>query len=57
MREAFQDDLDAITNTLTEMCNLACGAMVDATKAILEADLALRKLFQKMTRLTHFTMT
>jgi phosphate transport system protein len=41
MREAFQDDLDAITNTLTEMCNLACGAMVDATKAILEADLAL----------------
>jgi phosphate transport system protein len=41
MRDAFHDELDAITNTLTEMCHLACGAMVDATKAILEADLAL----------------
>jgi phosphate transport system protein len=41
MREAFQDDLEGITHSLTEMCNLASGAMVNATKAVLEADLAL----------------
>jgi phosphate transport system protein len=41
MREAFQDDLDAVTSSLTEMCQLSSGAMLNATKAILEADLAL----------------
>jgi phosphate transport system protein len=41
MREAFQDDLDAVTHSLIEMCQLSSGAMVSATKAILEADLAL----------------
>ena len=41
MREAFQDELDGITQSLTQMCNLASGAMVNATKAVLEADLAL----------------
>lgn len=41
MREAFQDELEGVTHSLTEMCDLACGAMVNATKAILEADLAL----------------
>jgi phosphate transport system protein len=41
MRDAFHDDLDAISLSLVEMSQLANTAMVRATKAILEADLAL----------------
>ena len=41
MRDAFHDDLDAISVSLVEMSQLANTAMVSATKAILEADLAL----------------
>jgi phosphate transport system protein len=41
MRDAFHDDLDAISVSLVEMSQLANTAMVRATKAILEADLAL----------------
>ena len=41
MRDAFHDDLDAIGLSLVEMSQLANTAMVRATKAILEADLAL----------------
>jgi phosphate transport system protein len=40
MRDAFHDDLDAISVSLVEMSQLANTAMVRATKAILEADLA-----------------
>jgi phosphate transport system protein len=40
MRDAFHDDLDAIGLSLVEMSQLANTAMVRATKAILEADLA-----------------
>jgi len=40
MRDAFHDDLDAISLSLVEMSQLANTAMVRATKAILEADLA-----------------
>jgi len=41
MRDAFHDDLDAISLSLVEMSQLANTAMVRATKAILEADLAI----------------
>jgi len=41
MRDAFHDDLDAISLSRVEMSQLANTAMVRATKAILEADLAL----------------
>jgi phosphate transport system protein len=41
MRDAFHDDLDAIGLSLVEMSQLANTAMVRATKAILEADLAI----------------
>jgi phosphate transport system protein len=41
MRDAFHDELDAIGQSLVEMSQLANTAMVRATKAILEADLAL----------------
>jgi len=40
MRDAFHDELDAIGQSLVEMSQLANTAMVRATKAILEADLA-----------------
>ena len=40
MRDAFHDDLDAIGLSLVEMSQFANTAMVRATKAILEADLA-----------------
>jgi phosphate transport system protein len=40
MRDAFHDDLDAIGLSLVEMSQLANLAMARATKAILEADLA-----------------
>jgi phosphate transport system protein len=41
MRDAFHEDLDAIDQSLVEMSELAANAMFRATKAILEADLAL----------------
>lgn len=41
MRDAFHDDLDAISVSLVEMSQLANTAMVRATKAILEADLGI----------------
>jgi len=41
MRDAFHDDLDAIGQSLVEMSELVSKAMLRATKAILEADLAL----------------
>lgn len=41
MRDAFHEDLDAIDQSLVEMSELAAHAMLRATKAILEADLAL----------------
>jgi len=41
MRDAFHDHLDAISVSLVEMSQLANTAMVRATKAILEADLAI----------------
>ena len=41
MRDAFHDDLDAIGLSLVEMSQLANLAMARATKAILEADLAI----------------
>jgi len=41
MRDAFHDDLDAISVSLVEMSQLANTAMVRATKANLEADLAI----------------
>ena len=41
MRDAFHDDLNAISLSLVEMSQFANTAMVRATKAILEADLAL----------------
>jgi len=41
MRDAFHDELDSIGQSLVEMSQLANTAMVRATKAILEADLAL----------------
>ena len=40
MRDAFHDDLNAISLSLVEMSQFANTAMVRATKAILEADLA-----------------
>jgi phosphate transport system protein len=39
MRTAFHDQLDALTNTLSQMCGLAGTAMERATQALLEADL------------------
>jgi phosphate transport system protein len=41
MRDAFHDELDAITQTLVDMADLVQGAMADATTALLTADLAL----------------
>ena len=41
MRDAFHDDLDAIGQSLVEMSELVSKAMLRATKAILEADLAI----------------
>ena len=45
MRDAFHEDLDAIDQSLVEMSELAANAMLRATKAILEADLALLIFF------------
>ena len=41
MRDAFHDDLNAISLSLVEMSQLANTAMVRATKAILEAELGI----------------
>src|ERR1044072_7249224 len=40
MRTAFQEQLDGLTQTLSEMCALAGLAMERATQALLQADLA-----------------
>jgi phosphate transport system protein len=39
MRTAFHDQLDALTNTLSQMCGIAGTAMERATQALLQADL------------------
>ena len=41
MRVAFQDELDSISQSLLTMLGLVRQAMNDATKSLLEADLAL----------------
>ena len=41
MRTAYHEQLDALTNQLAEMCRMAGIAMERATKALLQADLAL----------------
>lgn len=41
MRTAFQEQLDALTETLSGMCGLAGLAMDRATQALLEADLSM----------------
>lgn len=41
MRDAFHDDLDAIGQSLVEMSQLVSVAMLQSTKALLEADLTL----------------
>lgn len=41
MRDAFHEDLDAIGNTLIEMCQFSGHAMARATTALLTADLKL----------------
>lgn len=40
MRTAYQEQLEALTNVLGEMCELAGTAMSRATQALLQADLA-----------------
>ena len=41
MRNAFHDELDAISASLLQMVGLVKAALSDATTAILNADLAL----------------
>jgi phosphate transport system protein len=41
MRNAFHDDLDAVSNQLVEMTRLAGSAMARATTALLDADIGL----------------
>ena len=41
MRTAFQEQLETLTDTLSDMCGLAGLAMDRATRALLEADLAM----------------
>lgn len=41
MRTAYHEQLDALTDQLAEMCRMAGVAMERATKALLQADLAL----------------
>ncbi|MDH6196965.1 phosphate transport system protein [Mycobacterium frederiksbergense] len=41
MREAFRDELAALSGQLAEMCGLAVSAMERATRALLECDLSL----------------
>jgi phosphate transport system protein len=40
MRTAFHEQLDSLTETLSQMCGLAGLAMERATQALLQADLA-----------------
>ncbi len=44
MRDAYHDDLDAISASLVEMTNLVGSAMSRATTALLDADLQLAEL-------------
>ena len=44
MRDAYHDDLDAISTSLVEMANLAGSAMSRATTALLDADLTLAEM-------------
>ena len=41
MRDAYHEQLDAISDELTEMCRLVGSAMARATQALLDADLTL----------------
>jgi phosphate transport system protein len=41
MRTAFQEQLETLTNTLSDMCGLAGLAMDRATQALLDADLSM----------------
>lgn len=41
MRTAFQEELETLTDTLSDMCGLAGLAMDRATQALLDADLAM----------------
>ncbi len=41
MRTAFQEQLETLTDTLSDMCGLAGLAMERATRALLEADLSM----------------
>jgi phosphate transport system protein len=41
MRTAFQEQLDSLTETLSQMCDLAGLAMQRATEALLQADLTI----------------
>src|ERR1700712_5205517 len=41
MRTAFHEQLDSLTETLSQMCDLAGLAMARATQALLQADLAI----------------
>jgi phosphate transport system protein len=41
MRDAFQEELDGINDSLVQMTNLVASAMARATTALLDADLAL----------------
>ena len=44
MRDAYHDDLDAISGSLVEMTNLVGSAMSRATTALLDADLQLAEM-------------
>ena len=44
MRDAYHDELDAITASLVEMSRMAGSAMSKATTALLDADLALAEM-------------
>ncbi|GAB99968.1 phosphate transport system regulatory protein [Gordonia namibiensis NBRC 108229] len=56
MRTAYQEQLEALTNVLGEMCELAGTAMSRATQALLQADLAVAEEVigdaERMTRLS-----
>ncbi|EON34702.1 Phosphate uptake regulator [Gordonia terrae C-6] len=56
MRTAYQEQLEALTSVLGEMCELAGAAMARATQALLQADLAVAEEVigdtDRMSRLT-----
>ena len=56
MRTAYQEQLEALTSVLGEMCELAGTAMARATQALLQADLAIAEEVigdtDRMSRLT-----